>query len=63
MKDIDYQALSQELDEIVAKLQSEDVAIDDALQLHKRGIEITKQLEKYLKEAENIVTKASGLQA
>lgn len=63
MKDIDYQALSQELDGIVAKLQSEDVAIDDALQLHKRGIDITKQLEKYLKEAENIVTKASGQQA
>ena len=61
MKDIDYQALSQELDQIVTKLQLDDVAIDDALKLHTRGIEITKQLEKYLKEAENTVTKASNL--
>lgn len=61
MKDIDYQALSQELDQIVMKLQLDDVAIDDALKLHARGIEITKQLEKYLKEAENTVTKASNL--
>lgn len=60
MKDIDYQALSRELDEIVNKLQSEDVAIDDAIKLHGRGIEITKQLEKYLKAAENTISKVSG---
>lgn len=62
MKDIDYQALSRELDEIVTKLQSEDVAIDDAIKLHGRGIEITKQLEKYLKDAENTVSKVSGVE-
>ncbi len=62
MKDIDYQALSRELDEIVNKLQSEDVAIDDAIRLHGRGIEITKQLEKYLKAAENTVSKVSGVE-
>lgn len=63
MKDIDYQALSQELDQIVTKLQLDDIAIDDALKLHARGIEITKQLEKYLIEAENTVTKTTNLKA
>lgn len=60
MKDVDYQALSRELDEIVIKLQSEDMAIDDAIKLHERGIDITKQLEQYLKVAENKVSKISG---
>lgn len=61
MKNIDYQELSTELDTIVAKLQSEDVGVDDALKLYERGTVITKELEKYLKDAENTVKKVSGI--
>ena len=53
---INYQKLSTELDEVVAKLQSEDIDVDAALALYERGIEITKILETYLKTAENKVT-------
>lgn len=54
---INYQELSQELDTILAQLQSDDFDIDEALKLYERGIAITKQLESYLKTAENKVTK------
>lgn len=57
MKEIDYQALNAELSEILAKLQSEDLSVDEALKGYERGIAITKELEKYLKTAENKVTK------
>ena len=60
MKAIDYQKLTSELDSVVIRLQSEDLAIDEALKLYERGIAITKDLETYLKEAENKVTKVSG---
>jgi exodeoxyribonuclease VII small subunit len=58
MKDaINYQELSTELDTILAQLQTDDFDIDEALKLYERGIAITKQLESYLKNAENTVTK------
>lgn len=64
MKEIDYQALNAELNEILVKLQSDDVSIDEALKGYERGIAITKELEKYLKTAENKVAKIrSALEA
>lgn len=56
-KEISYPELSTELDTILQRLQSEELAIDDAIQLYERGLEITKQLETYLQQAENKVTK------
>lgn len=58
MKDvINYQELSKELDTILSQLQTDDFDIDEALKLYERGITISKQLESYLKDAENTVTK------
>ena len=56
-KESNYQELSGELDNVLNQLQSEELAIDDAIKLYERGLEITKQLETYLKQAENKVTK------
>ena len=56
-KEINYQELSSELDTILAQLQTDDVDIDKAIKLYERGIEISKQLETYLKTAQNKVTK------
>lgn len=57
MKSIDYRALSAELDDIVAELQQADLDIDAAVKQYQRGMEIVKQLETYLKTAENTVKK------
>jgi exodeoxyribonuclease VII small subunit len=52
----DYQTLKNELDAVMAELQSEDLDIDRALTLYKRGLELVTQLKKHLKAAENIIT-------
>lgn len=57
VKKIDYQSLSMELDEILEKLQSAELNIDEAVKAYERGMTIAKELETYLKEAENKITK------
>lgn len=59
-KDVDFKELRAELDQVLAKLQSDDVEVDNALALYERGIEITKQLEAYLKTAENKISKVKA---
>lgn len=56
-KKIDYQALSAELDEVMAKLQDESLDVDSALKYYERGLELVQQLEAYLETAENKVRK------
>lgn len=55
-QNFNYQALSAELDEILEKLQTADLDIDQAVKYYERGMAIVKQLEAYLKTAENKVT-------
>lgn len=56
-KKFEYQPLSQELDDILAKLQTSDLDIDEAMILYERGMTISRDLETYLKTAENKITK------
>lgn len=53
--EISYQALQQELDQIMLELQREDLDIDKVLQHYQRGLEVVQELEKYLQTAENKV--------
>jgi exodeoxyribonuclease VII small subunit len=50
-----YQELSTELDILLAKLQDPTTNLDEAMSLYKRGQIIIKELEAYLKQAENTV--------
>ena len=50
-----YQELSHELDDILARMQSADMDIDEAIKLYERGTTIAAQLETQLKQAENTV--------
>lgn len=56
VKQIDYQTLSTELDDILSRLQAGDLSIDEALPAYERGMTLVKELEAYLKTAENKVT-------
>lgn len=56
-KKTDYKALNRELDELLAKLQDDELDVDEAVTLYERGIAITSELEAYLKHAENTVAK------
>lgn len=51
----DYQTLKDELDTVLTDLQRDDLDVDTALQKYRRGLEIVKELEGYLKTAENTI--------
>lgn len=57
MKEIDYRKLNDELETLLEELQSADLDIDAAVKHYERGMAIIKDLEAYLKTAENKVTK------
>lgn len=48
----DYEKYFEELNEIVEKLDSSDVKLDEAIILHKKGLEIYKALKDILDEEE-----------
>ena len=52
-----YKQLQAELDEVLSKLQSAELDIDEALGLYKQGQSLLKTLEDYLKNAKNEITK------
>ena len=51
-----YRSLKTELDIILAELQQEDIDVDQTLAKYQRGLELIKQLETQLKDAENTIT-------
>jgi exodeoxyribonuclease VII small subunit len=58
-KPLGYKELNNELDDILDQLQNSETDIDEALELYKRGQKVAKELEQYLKTAENSVKKLS----
>lgn len=54
-KKVDYQSLNDELEAILAKLQSGDISIDEAMPAYERGVKLVAELEAYLETAENKV--------
>ena len=48
-----YQSLKTELDDLVTQLQRDETDVDAALEGYARGLKLVKQLEDYLKSAEN----------
>jgi len=55
----DYQTLSARLDEVLAAMQAPDITVDEAIALYKEGSGLVEALQKYLKDAENRITKLS----
>ena len=52
-----YAGLKQELDQVLDSLQQDGISVDDALKAYERGMELVKELEATLKDAENKITK------
>lgn len=52
-----YEDLKSELDAIALELQNGDLDVDQTLQKYQRGLELVKQLQAQLKDAENTITK------
>jgi exodeoxyribonuclease VII small subunit len=56
----DYKVLSAELDDVLAELQSDDLDVDQAVALYERGMKLAKELEAYLTDARNKVSKVKA---
>jgi exodeoxyribonuclease VII small subunit len=56
-ENVDYQAMSAELEAILLELQGNELDIETAVQKYERGLKLIAALETYLKTAENRVTK------
>lgn len=52
-----YKELSNELDDILARLQSSEISVDEAVSAYESGMKIITQLETYLTEAELKIAK------
>jgi len=52
-----FAELKRELDKVLDSLQANDADVDVALKSYERGMELVKQLENQLKNAENKVIK------
>ena len=50
-----FRELSDQLEDVLAQLQADDVDVDQALKLHEQGNKLLGQLEKRLKAAEHKV--------
>ena len=53
----DYRTTSNELEKILAELESGDLDVDQAIKQYQKGMDLVKELEKQLKLAENKITK------
>jgi exodeoxyribonuclease VII small subunit len=47
-----YRELSDQLETILARLQADDIDVDEALALHEQGTKLIEQLEARLTDAE-----------
>lgn len=54
---MDYRELSNELNDILESLQTSELDIDKAISDYERGMVIVKELDRYLKSAENKINK------
>ena len=52
-KVVTYQALSQELEQVLSSLQAPDVPVDQAVQLYEQGLKLVEALQQHLSRAEN----------
>jgi exodeoxyribonuclease VII small subunit len=50
-----FRELSQQLEEVLAQLQVDDIDVDEALKLHEQGNKLLEQLENRLVAAEHKV--------
>lgn len=57
MKKIDYAQLSQELEAIIQSLQSGELELEEAMVRYKRGAEVIRLMQAYLKNARSSIQK------
>lgn len=52
-----YKQLQAELDDVLEQIQNEELDVEEAIKLYEQGEQLIKELETYLKTAENKIKK------
>lgn len=52
-----YKQLQAELDEVMTMIQAEELDVEEAIKLYEQGEKLIRELETYLKTAENTIKK------
>lgn len=52
-----YKQMQAELDDVLARIQNEELDVEEAIKLYEQGEQLIVELEKYLKTAENKISK------
>lgn len=56
-KPLSYEAMHRELEDIIQSLQAADIDLEGAVSKYDRGMSLVADLENYLKDAQNKITK------
>lgn len=54
-KKVEYAELKRELEAIISRLQSSDIEVDAALELHEQAEALIAQLEEHLEASKNVI--------
>lgn len=52
MAEKNYKELKDELEQIIAKLESDEVDLDESIELYEKGQKLVASLEKYIQKAD-----------
>ncbi|MFV0424708.1 MAG: exodeoxyribonuclease VII small subunit [Bacilli bacterium] len=55
MGEVKFEESMESLKEVVSKLEREDISLDEAIELYKKGIELSKECREKLESAEKLV--------
>lgn len=55
MKEVKFEESMENLKAVVSKLEREDVSLDEAIELYKKGIELSKECKDKLESAEKLI--------
>lgn len=55
MSEVKFEESMENLKQVVAKLEKEDISLDEAIELYKKGIELSKECKDKLDSAQKLV--------
>ncbi len=55
MSEVKFEALMSELKQVVVQLENEEISLDEAIDLYKKGIVLSKECKDKLESAQNLV--------
>lgn len=55
MSDVKFEESMEKLKTVVSKLEKEDISLDEAIELYKQGVELSKKCKDKLESAEKVI--------